>query len=91
LGAFSLNVGLTESVEAITWCNHGYPKHRITFSNAFVSSLSETRLSAHTGPKGRHTVESRRIPTDTRTGLPWPEATPATLMGKPRSRFRDLS
>jgi serine/threonine-protein kinase len=60
------------------------------FTGTKAGAVTVKVCAVPTGPKGRHTIESRRMPAGNRTGLPWPEATPATLMRKLRSRFRDL-
>jgi hypothetical protein len=69
-------VGLTESVEAIPRCTHGYPKHRITVlerrcqqpvRDPIVGAIPARRVVTPSSPA--------RIPAGTRAGLPWPEAT----------------
>jgi len=65
--------------------------HSFCFTGTKPGAVAIKVCAVPTSPKGRHTIESRRIPAGARIGLPWPDATPTTLIGLLRSRLRHLT
>ncbi len=63
--------------------------HTMCFTGHRDGASTFQLCAVPTGTRGRHRIESRRVPAGTRIN-PWPEVTPAQLVAKVRARLAEL-
>lgn len=65
--------------------------HTICLTGTKPNAATITICAVPVGTRGRHVIESHRLPAGSRIGLPWPEVTLGNLKSRIRSRVRELT